>query len=289
MWGKGKHLEIHMLPTKKSVLVRIPNDFIREKVLLKRLWYVDTAMFHVSGWSEFSEDYTPSLKKIQLWAHLKGVPFDLIHNTGLSHIAGQIGEPKEKDDWTMSLSSISVAHVKVEIDTSIPLPKTIEVGRSDGSFVNVEVEYPWVPPICAHCKEIGHIQRNCLQIPPPAGPSDSSKNQPPPNPPSCYSFFLDSPASFIVGLEAVFRDRPINSPTFGTITLPPKPCITSQNPFAPLSATIPHVPPATPVPSLNPPTESTSILPPTDHPPLAPCSPTPVTFDSSRCEENPLH
>ncbi|KAL0666892.1 hypothetical protein Bca4012_029596 [Brassica carinata] len=192
MWGKGKHLEIHMVPTKNSVLLRIPNDFIREKVLLKRLWYVDTAMFHVSTRSEFPDGFTPSLNKIQLWAHLKGVPFDLIYTEGLSHIAGQIGDPKETDDWTLSLTSISVAHVKVEIDTTIPLPKIVEVGRSDGTFVNVEIEYPWVPPICAHCKEIGHIQRNCLLLPPPAPPSTKEPPAHTKNPssaglPVCYS------------------------------------------------------------------------------------------------------
>ncbi|KAJ4875365.1 hypothetical protein Rs2_40383 [Raphanus sativus] len=36
LWGKGKHLEIHMLPQSNSVLVRLPNEFIREKVLQKR-------------------------------------------------------------------------------------------------------------------------------------------------------------------------------------------------------------------------------------------------------------
>ncbi|CAG7864741.1 unnamed protein product, partial [Brassica rapa] len=165
LWGKGKHLEIHMLPTTNSALVRLSNDFIREKVLLKRFWYVETSMFHVSQWSESATTTTPSLQRIQLWAHLKGVPFDLIYNAGLSHIAGQIGEPKETDDWTLSLSSVSVAHVKVEVDTSIPLPQIVEVGRSDGSFVNVEVDYPWTPPICSHCKELGHISRNCPLLP----------------------------------------------------------------------------------------------------------------------------
>ncbi|KAF3531347.1 hypothetical protein DY000_02037317 [Brassica cretica] len=108
-----------------SPAVRLQNEFIREKVLLKRYW-------------------------IQLWAHLKGVPFDLMYDSGLSHIAGQIGDPKETDDWTLSLMSISAVHVKVEIDTTIPLPSQVEVGRSNGTFVTVEVEYPWVPPSCAH-------------------------------------------------------------------------------------------------------------------------------------------
>ena len=95
MWGKCKHLEIHMSPAKNSVLVRIPNDFIRQKVIQKGFWYVDTMMFHVSQWAAHADDFSPSLQRVQLWAHLIGVPFDLIHQQGLSHIAGQIGEPKK--------------------------------------------------------------------------------------------------------------------------------------------------------------------------------------------------
>ena len=175
--GKGNHLEMHMNPVSNSVLVRLPNEFIRYKVLLKRFWYVDTSMFHVLQWSASAATTTPSLQRIQLWAHLKGVPFDLIYGAGLSHIASQIGEPKETDVWTLNLTSISTAHVKVEVDTSIPLPKIVEVGRMDGSFINVEVEYPWTPPICAHCKEMGHISRNChlLPVPPITDPPQHPK------------------------------------------------------------------------------------------------------------------
>ncbi|CAG7905257.1 unnamed protein product [Brassica rapa] len=89
LWGKGKHLEIHMLPTTNSALVRLSNDFIREKVLLKRFWYVETSMFHVSQWSESATTTTPSLQRIQLWAHLKGVPFDLIYNLGSVILLGR--------------------------------------------------------------------------------------------------------------------------------------------------------------------------------------------------------
>lgn len=139
-------------------------------------------MFYAFQRSAHTEDFTPSLQKIQLWAHLKGVPFDLIYDAGLSHIAGQIGEPKETDDWTLSLSSISVAHVKVEIDTTVPLPSKVEVGRMNGTFVTVEVEYPWIPPSCAHCKEVGHIQRHCPLLPPPSPPIPKQKPPPPAKP-----------------------------------------------------------------------------------------------------------
>lgn len=48
LWGKGRHLEIHMVPATKSVLVRVPNEHIRQKILLKKFWYVETSMFHVA-------------------------------------------------------------------------------------------------------------------------------------------------------------------------------------------------------------------------------------------------
>lgn len=33
--------------------------------------------------------------------------------------------------------------------------------------MEVQVDYLWVSPICAHCKELGHISRNCLLLPTP--------------------------------------------------------------------------------------------------------------------------
>lgn len=128
------------------MIVRIPNDHIREKVLKKRVWYVDTAMFHVARWSEGEVANPTSLESIQIWAHLKGVPFDLMTNEGLSWIADAIGIPREMDDWTKNLSSLSVAHVKVEADATKPFPTTLELVRQSGAIIRVEVDYPWLPP-----------------------------------------------------------------------------------------------------------------------------------------------
>lgn len=112
---------------------------------------------------------TPSLDCIRIWAHLHGVPFNLIHQEGLSHIAWQLGEPKETNDWTVNLTSISSAHVKVEVNISKAFPTMLEVERENASICTANVDYPWLPPICSHCKEVGHIIRNYLNLPPPTG------------------------------------------------------------------------------------------------------------------------
>lgn len=166
MWGKGKRVEIHNNPLSRSMLVRIPNDYLRQRILEKNVWYVGDSMFHASQWSSSNGNPTPR-ETIQIWAHLTGVPLDLRYNQGLSLVAGLVGEPKETDDFTLNLVSLEIAHVKVEVKLSEPLPHVVEFVRQSGEVVEVQVDYSWVPPTCAHCKELGHISRNCLLFPVP--------------------------------------------------------------------------------------------------------------------------
>lgn len=165
LWGKGKKLEIHLNPWKRSILVRIPNDYIRQKVLEKKLWYVETSMFHVSQWNAELAASAPEIVSIPLWAHLRGIPFDLRTRIGLSLAAGLVGEPKETDEFTKNLINLDVAHVYVEVNLKKPLPSSVELIRENGEIIPIDVEYPWIPPSCSHCKEIGHIIKNCLNMP----------------------------------------------------------------------------------------------------------------------------
>lgn len=164
IWGRGKKLEIHVDHGARTMLVRLPNDFIRQKVLEKKFWHVDQSLFHVAQWGAFGFASSP-LETFSLWAHLQGVSFDLMTQEGLSLIAGLVGEPKERDDYTINLVSLSVAHVKVEANLTKPLPDSVELEREDGSVVDVNVEYPWLPPTCSHCYNMGHITIYCPKLP----------------------------------------------------------------------------------------------------------------------------
>lgn len=168
MWGKGSKLDIRTNPKAHSFLVRIPNDYIRAKVLEKKNWYVGTAMFQVSSWNSSKTDSVPLTvpTSLPLWAHLKGLPLDLRSLEGLSFAAGLIGEPKETDEFTKNLTDLELAHVKIEADLSKPLPDLIELRRTNGEIIPVEVSYPWIPPSCSHCRELGHIMKDCLSANP---------------------------------------------------------------------------------------------------------------------------
>lgn len=164
LWGQGKQLELHHNPLARSTLFRIPNEVIRAKVLKQRIWYIGTSMFQVSKWSDSLNVLSPILKRVPTWAHVKGVPFDLITQKGLSYVAGLIGEPVETDDYTKNLTSLNIAHLKVEADVTKHMPHVVEIRRTSGEIIPVEVEDPRLPPSCSECKEIGHIFRNCLKV-----------------------------------------------------------------------------------------------------------------------------
>lgn len=78
MWGKGKRLEIHNNPLNHSAIVRIQSEYLREKILEKNIWYVGDSMFHTAQWSSAHSKNTPPLKAIKIWAHLSGIPLDLM-------------------------------------------------------------------------------------------------------------------------------------------------------------------------------------------------------------------
>ncbi|KAG2238293.1 hypothetical protein Bca52824_092448 [Brassica carinata] len=164
MWGKGSKLEIHLQPLKRSALVRVPNDYIRGKILEKKLWYVETSMFYASQWGDDSTASYPEITSIPLWAHLHGVPFDLRTKEGLSHAAALVGEPIETDDYTKNVSSLNVAHVKVEANLLKPLPSSGELVRESGEIIPVDIEYPWTPPSCSHCYRIENLSRIMRKI-----------------------------------------------------------------------------------------------------------------------------
>lgn len=165
MWGKGKKLEIHNNPITRSMIVRIPSEYLRTKILEKGAWYVGDSMFHTAKWTSSHSASTSPLATIQLWAHLTGVPLDLRHQRGLSLVAGLVGEPKETDEFTKNLVSLTLSHVKVEVNLTKDLPRVVEFERQNGEVVEVLVDYPWLPPKCSHCQELGHIAKNCLLVP----------------------------------------------------------------------------------------------------------------------------
>ena len=212
-------------------------------------------MFHTAQWSSAHSAVTPPLSSIKVWAHLTGVPLDLRHTEGLSLVACLVGEPKETDDFTLNLVSLTLSHVKVEVDLTKPLPDVVEFERQSGEVVEVKVDYPWLPPTCFHCHELGHVLRNCLlytpsKDPPPAAPNAPAKTNK--KVPVSGKKNSTTNATSKTKQNVVKKTAPPPTTPAHPVTTPTKPLSVSLPSIPSASKSVPFVPsyfPNTPIPS----------------------------------------
>lgn len=66
MWCNGHKMEIRTNQKERKIMVRIPNEYIRTKVLEKKIWYIGTSMFYVSPWTASGATNTLDLGSIPL-------------------------------------------------------------------------------------------------------------------------------------------------------------------------------------------------------------------------------
>lgn len=155
-WGKDKRVTVHNL-TNNAFLFYIPSPSLRNRVLQQELWHVGSSPFFVTAWkSEFSFN-PPSLEKAPVWTSIKDIPFDLITPEGLSIICRPLVRAVDHKPFT----TINSAEVKVIVDLTKPLPPVLELEREDGQVLLLKVTYPWLPPLCPLCNEIGHKASLC--------------------------------------------------------------------------------------------------------------------------------
>ncbi|KAJ0262185.1 hypothetical protein HA466_0051620 [Hirschfeldia incana] len=156
LWGKDKRVTIHHLAN-NAYIFYIPSPSLRKRILQHELWRVGDSPFFVTEWkAEFSIN-PPSLDKAPVWAKIQGIPFDLITYEGLSSICSPLGRVVDAKPFT----SISSAEVKVIADLTKPLPAEIELECDDGKILILQLTYPWLPPLCPVCSEIGHKAAFC--------------------------------------------------------------------------------------------------------------------------------
>lgn len=65
------------------------------------------------------------------------------------------------------------------VDLTKALPPVLEIERDDGMVVSLSLMYPWLPPLCPICNEIGHNAPLCLKASPKSvSRKSSSKDRP---------------------------------------------------------------------------------------------------------------
>ncbi|KAJ0257515.1 hypothetical protein HA466_0083670 [Hirschfeldia incana] len=210
IWGKGMKLETHLRPETRSMLVRIPNAELRKKIVEQEFWHIGNVLFYVAQWSDSVAMKPPAFTTMPLWAHFKGIPFDLYTQEGLGRVGDLLGHPIEVDEFTRRMTNINVTHIKCRVDITKPLPKFGELERENGEVVTVSIDYPWVPPICTCCGELGHLQSHC-----PSGTWKAKQHAKSPNEEKSSS---SSPPE--INPVSLPEDAPVAPPPLASIPVP---------------------------------------------------------------------
>ncbi|XP_019082654.1 PREDICTED: uncharacterized protein LOC109125477 [Camelina sativa] len=96
---------------------------------------------------------------------MKLLPFQFFHEEGLHRIASLVGKPQCLNPSTANKTNLEVAKVLTIIDPRKPLQEAVNVQFDSGEIRRVLVSSPWMPLVCAHCKELGHSLRHCRSAP----------------------------------------------------------------------------------------------------------------------------
>ncbi|KAG7579142.1 Reverse transcriptase domain [Arabidopsis thaliana x Arabidopsis arenosa] len=148
-----------------AFLFRIPNSLTRSRVLNQRLWQIEGQTMFVAKWDPGVVPVKPELSSAPICLELRNVPYQFFNEEGLERIAGLVGDPKFLHPSTANKTNLEVAKVFTIIDPRKPLPEAVNVQFDTGEVRRVLVSSPWMPPVCAHCKEIGHSLRHCRAAP----------------------------------------------------------------------------------------------------------------------------
>lgn len=148
-----------------AFLFRIPNAYTRNRVITQRLWQIEGQTMFVAKWEPGVVPTKPELKSAPIWLELRKVPFQFFNEDGLERIASMVGDPKFLHPATANKTNLEVARIFTIIDPRKPFPEAVNVQFDSGEISRVLVSSPWMPPVCAHCKEIGHTMKRCKLAP----------------------------------------------------------------------------------------------------------------------------
>ncbi|KAH0896413.1 hypothetical protein HID58_045981, partial [Brassica napus] len=161
VWARtGPRIFVHNIG-QGIYLLRVTNPKTREVLLSRTCWNIGGLPMFVAPWSpDYSPDEPPLTSAI-VPVEMRNVPYLLFNQESLSRIATTIGKPESLAPETERKENFEVAKLYVKVDLTAPLPQKIVSGFSNGTEVQIDVSYPWLPAQCEVCRRFGHKKEKC--------------------------------------------------------------------------------------------------------------------------------
>ncbi|ESQ43573.1 hypothetical protein EUTSA_v10015566mg, partial [Eutrema salsugineum] len=106
---------------KTTVLFRVVNDQMRERVLRGKYWHIADTPLIVNKWNPETAGSPPDLTAMPLWVDFRGVPGYLFSHKGLSFLSRTSGKFVKLHPNTERCIRMDVARILVEVNLQKPL------------------------------------------------------------------------------------------------------------------------------------------------------------------------
>lgn len=105
-----------------------------------------------------------SFHTIPTWVKLPNLPLILWGEEALSIIGSFIGVPIQMDHFTSKRNKADFARILVEVDTTQPLLRELDILLPSGRELKQPIIYEVEPILCSKCHRLGHKQEECKGI-----------------------------------------------------------------------------------------------------------------------------
>jgi hypothetical protein len=160
MWKQFGDIEVFSLEN-GLYLFRFQDEVTCEDVLEAKLWHVANKPLILRKWQPGMQVLKLTLSTFPIWIKLMNLLLEFWSHSCLSHVASGVVRPLYADKITEDQQRLGYDRVLVEVEVSSDYPKEIFIRRKDGEVINIEVEYPWIPPKCSLCAGFGHAAYAC--------------------------------------------------------------------------------------------------------------------------------
>ena len=147
--------------SKTTVLFRIDNEALRQKVLKRRYWHVADVPLVVNVWTPETTASPPDLTAMPLWVDFRSVPSYLFSHKGIKCLSSHVGKFVKLHPFTERCSRLDVARMLLEENLHEPLVESVMFTNQECYRVEVGVSFPWFPTRCNICSKWGHKGPEC--------------------------------------------------------------------------------------------------------------------------------
>ncbi|ONH90254.1 hypothetical protein PRUPE_8G042600, partial [Prunus persica] len=133
-------------------------ESMAEKILERGPWSVMRNCFSVKRWPGQLAIKETDTEMVPFWVQARGIPLNLYMKENAEKIGGKIGKLLEYENPNMTRGFV---RIRVQINTTKPLPPGFWLTRRDGSESWVEVQYERLSDFCYNCGWIGHCNTEC--------------------------------------------------------------------------------------------------------------------------------